>query len=144
MSKTFDYVMNTHTLLNEKYRFDFVLSNWVFLWFVLYYYGAVRSSPFFMLLFGLVINTIFFIIKFKKHSFIFNLRFFIWNSTIKVFPILVLFFSNKGQIRFRDIVVSCCLIAVFLFWIRIVNKSFYNNTDKSKNIFDYNPRQTDL
>lgn len=93
-------------------RFDFVLSYWVFAWWVLYYLGVVPFNPRLFLLVGLVENIIQFFVFTPKNAQLFLLI----NVFIKVVPLILVW--NTVTTR-RDVVFGLFLLLVYLAWLKL-------------------------
>jgi hypothetical protein len=106
----------------EVIRVDFILSYWIFVWWILYMLGIIEKNPKLFLIIALITNIIVFFIKFKNkydNIFLFLIVFFI----IKIIPLYTL---RNIEINFNQdfpIIIYICLL--YLFWIYINDKINY-------------------
>ena len=106
----------------EVIRVDFILSYWIFVWWILYMLGIIEKNPKLFLIIALITNIIVFFIKFKNkydNIFLFLIVFFI----IKIIPLYTL---RNIEINFNQdfpIIIYTCLL--YLFWIYINDKINY-------------------
>lgn len=102
-----------------------IFSNWIFIWFLLYYIGIIRYNPLFILTVGYILTLgelIYMIFRgISKYNFI---KFFIINVIIKFIPILLII---KFPIRFYmdDVYISVYLILIYIIIMSILNKNPY-------------------
>jgi len=123
-----------------------IFSNWIFVWFVLFYIGIIKANPLLFLCIGYVITVleIFYLIANKTNSY--NIKkFLIINVILKFIPILILITTRKINIKnFKYdfifglfVLFSYIIITTFIFNINLINtykKIFdsYINHDKKK------------
>jgi hypothetical protein len=106
----------------EVIRVDFILSYWIFVWWILYMLGIIEYNPKLFLIIALITNIIVFFIKFKNkyhNIFLFLIVVFI----TKVIPLYTL---RNIEINFNQdfpIIIYICLL--YLFWIYINDKFHY-------------------
>ena len=94
---------------------DLVLSYWIFLWFVLYYWKFTQYNPKFLLLLGFIENVIMLLLMFLYNNDIFKITVFILvNFFIKVLP---LYFIWNTVITWTDVYASVGLIVVYCVWV---------------------------
>jgi hypothetical protein len=105
-----------------------IFSNWIFIWFLLYYIGIIRYNPLFILTVGYILTLgelIYMIFRgISKYNFI---KFFIINVIIKFIPILLILIKINFTIyiNIQDIYVSFILVLIYIFIMSIVNKNPY-------------------
>lgn len=113
-----------------KYRFDLVFSYWIFLWFLFYYFGKIKSSPKLALIFALCEN-IFMILYIvytksveliKRKYVVYFLFFLIVNFFIKVFPIYLL--RNEKINWKKDFENIIFIVSIYLLWVFINSNIF--------------------
>jgi len=123
-----------------------IFSNWIFVWFVLFYIGIIKANPLLFLCIGYVITVleIFYLIANKTNSY--NIKkFLIINVILKFIPILILITTREINIKnFKYdfifglfVLFSYIIITTFIFNINLINtykKIFdsYINDDKKK------------
>ena len=140
MTKLFDDIMTTDNWLCFDERPDFILSNWVFVWFVLYYLRVIKQSPFLVLIVGFVVNTYEYITTNKGKCLAWKLQYIIRNFFIKIIPILLIFYSKDNGIKWKKGLITIGLFyAVFLCWIYI-NRWFGSPVQKPQNPFNFNKK----
>lgn len=126
----------------ETFRYDFVFSNWIFVWFVLYYLGAIPFSPLLAIWIGLACNTYEFLSKQKHESDAWRKDYILWNVNIKILPAAILL-ARREKIRWKnDFVVILGVYALFLFWVFVNGK--INRTHKPLNPFNFNAKEQHL
>lgn len=118
--------------MEDKYRFDFVFSYWIFVWFILYYYKIILYSPLFALIIGLIYNIflyLYLIYKYIKNKTSYNLfvlfDFIIVNFFIKILPLYYLIYVEKNNDY--DIQITLLLFLLFIIWMFINRKIYINN-----------------
>lgn len=102
-----------------------IFSYWIFVWFLLYYFGIVKNNPLFILIVGyiLTLGELIYMIfhKISRYNFI---KYFIINVIIKLIPILLIF-KIPLEIKIEDIYISFYLILVYIFIMSLMNKNPY-------------------
>ncbi len=101
-------------------RVDFILSYWFLFWYFLFILNIVSYNPKFGLILGLI-NNLFHLIE----KIIFNplrdvFTFSIIIILIKIIPIYTIY---KYSITYKDVIMTFCLIILYLLWIYLNNKS---------------------
>lgn len=102
-----------------------IFSYWIFIWFILYYFGLIKYSPLLLLIVGYIFTLLeliyLIIIKISNYNLI---KFFIINVIIKFIPILLII---KFPIRFYmyDVYISIYLILIYFIIMSILNKNPY-------------------
>ena len=123
-----------------------IFSYWIFIWFLLIYFGFTKFSPLFILIIGYIITFFECIFLFYKKTSSYNLiKFIIINVIIKIIPIILII---KFPIIFNnyDIIASLYLIAVYFLFMSIINKNpfiyykkmlntYINDTNEYKSFF---------
>jgi hypothetical protein len=101
------------------YRFDYLFSYWIFVWFVLYQFGFTSYNPKIALIIGLITNTgVLGLIIYFKNSFIYIFLFCLINFFIKVLPLWLL---RKSKYEWKDFYALIALFMIYLLWI-IINR----------------------
>ena len=101
-------------------RPDLILSYWFLVWYLLYILNIVSYNPKFALILGLI-NNLFYLIKKLiynplKDVFVFSIIIIL----IKIIPIYTIY---KYPITKKEIIITFCLIIMYLLWIYLNNKS---------------------
>ena len=105
-------------------RLDYVLSNWIFVWFILYYFRILNYSPLLILLFGVLHNIILFFNTIYKANTNNKLQFILYNFVIKIIPILIII-QRDSTIKLIDIFATIILIMLYISWLFINDKMIY-------------------
>lgn len=96
-------------------------SHWIFIWSLLYYFKFISANPTFYLIIAYIVILIGFIILiFLKSSWQNLLFFFIYNSSIKLLPILMI---SNFTLKLKDIVFGVYFYLLYLFHMIIRNKN---------------------
>ena len=133
-----DFITGEHSVKNETFRYDYVFSNWIFVWFLFYYLGAVPFSPLLTMFIGLVCNTYEFLSKKKDVSFAWQKDYILWNINIKVLPAIILLLSKTKIHWIKDLLFMLLVYALFLFW-GFVNGRI-GRSRKAKSNFNFNEK----
>ena len=101
-----------------KDRLDFILSNWIFIWFLLFYLNIIKfPNPKFSLIIGLMFNVPVIIILIYKNRF---------NDIKKIYPYLIfllftkiipLYLLRKDKIQLIDIIAFGILFIINILYI---------------------------
>ena len=113
-----------------NFRFDYVLSYWIFAWFLLYKMHFVSFNPFFALVLALIINLLFlcFAIFYNYNHFdIFAFAFV--NFCIKVIP-LCCFSKSEMVLKSKDYFFTLLLFLFYLLWLKINAKKISSSMFK--------------
>ena len=103
-----------------------VFSNWILLWFILYYFKLISFSPKFAILMGILENTIMLIsLLIWGKSIKSIIIFIIINVIIKILPFYYL--RNESYIL-TDIYFTFGLFFVYNIWLYINNQTLIENT----------------
>ena len=119
-----------------------IFSYWIFIWFILYYFGLTKYNPLLLLLVGYIFTLFEFIYLIINKTSKYNLiKFFLINILIKFIPILLII---KFPLRFNldDIYVSIYLIITYLIIMSIMNKNPYEYYKLMINTYIYNDNKS--
>jgi hypothetical protein len=116
-------------------RFDFVLSYWIFAWFLLYYYKYVTYNPLLLLIVAGIENVVLLsLMIYYKNPLFTILLFIIINTFIKIIPIYLL---RNTKVTLCDIKSYVVVFLIYLIWMYLNKKDpieFQNKTlDSIKN-----------
>lgn len=115
-------------------RIDYVVSNWIFVWFILYYFKFINfPNPKFALIIGLFLCIpviIVFIHKNKFDNFEKIFPFIIFILITKAFP---LFLIRKDQVSYKDVIAFGLVIVINFLYVTINTGSIYNAYNIIKN-----------
>lgn len=119
--------------VGKRFRFDYVFSNWVYVWFALFFLGFVKASPLLPILIGVVCNTYQYLYFKNSKGAKWGLKYLWWNMNIKLFPALVLLCSGT-RIRWKkDLLAFGGVYLVYLVWVNMNGKGKFQ-----ANMFDFN------
>lgn len=109
------------------FNITYYFSNWIFIWFILYYYNLLTYNPLFALYCAFFIGYILFIIPMLANSMPFEYIFYFTLITIiiKVIPIYYIHKNNK-KIKIQDIQFSLILFLIYLIYITYNDVIFVN------------------
>ena len=102
-----------------KDRLDYVISNWIFIWFLVYYFKFLHiPSPKFALIIGLMLNIpILIMLIYKNNINKHNIKFIIILIFTKIIP---LFLIRNEQINIIDIIAFGILFLINILYISIL------------------------
>ena len=109
-------------IMEDFYRIDYVFSYWIFAWFLLFFFGLTKFSPFFILLLGVIQNTIGYFIEVRGRTIVNQLIFIIGNFFIKLAPVLYFIIRKQAHISIIDIIVTFIVFMVYTIWMMINNR----------------------
>ncbi len=100
-------------------RLDFIFSYWIFAWYLLYMIDVVKYSPKFLLILGIIENTImaFYLIYNENKSVV---MFIAINTVLKLIPYYTI---RNDIIKYCDIQASFALFMIYCIWLFINRKS---------------------
>jgi len=118
-------------------RADFIFSYWVFLWYILFYFGIINVlNPKFAILVGLFENMIIlFLMIYYKTKLQLIVTFFIMVIILKLLPIYTIW---NTKIRSQDILATFVLFLIYLFWVFMNKKSMFGFIQNIKNMILHN------
>jgi len=106
-------------------RGDFIFSYWIFAWFILYTCNLTSFSPKFILILGLIYNSLILFVmlmnKTRKRKIV---NFIIVNTLIKGLP---LYYLRNETIQLKNILFSIFLFIIFIIWLYINNQTITGN-----------------
>ena len=109
-------------------RPDFILSYWIFAWYILYMITLVKANPKLMLILA-IIENIFTLWYIYGYATIENLIYFILVFILtKIIPLATIW--NTRIIK-RDILVSLCVVIAYILWIYLNNAQINITTVQS-------------
>jgi len=107
------------------FRYDFVLSIWIFTWFLLYFFKITNHSPIFILLVASIIDTIAIFYKiYYKENFSSIFKFFIIQCIIKYIPLYLVWTNFNDAIKSTNIFSSVVFVFLHLLYMYINLGSF--------------------
>ncbi len=109
-------------------RLDFILSYWIFAWFILYLTGIVKTAPNILILLGIIVNLGELIYLIYSRASAYNItKFTIINLFLKLIPLV---FIWNNTITTFEIKLTIVVLISYLLWIYINNVSildYYNH-----------------
>lgn len=116
--------------MNNRYRFDYVFSYWIFCWFIFYFYKLTSFSPLFALIAGIIENIFLYYIRISKYDFIYRIEFIIVNFFLKILPLYyIIVIQTNTRIKINDILATIILFLIYLLWL-IINKQIFIRNNK--------------
>lgn len=110
-----------------KDRLDYILSNWIFIWFIIYYFKIlILPSPKFAIIIAIMLNIPILVLmihnqenKLNQHS-----KHFILILTLtKIIPLLLL---KNEEIKFIDIISFCILFIINIIYVSLFTGGISN------------------
>jgi hypothetical protein len=99
-------------------RFDYILSYWIFAWFILYIYNIIPYSPKLTLILALIFEIcILLVMIYNKVSIYYISLFSIITILIKILPLYIL--RNKEINYDKEIVYMFSLFGLYAIWLRL-------------------------
>ena len=96
-------------------------SYWIFLWFLLYYYGIVHSNPKWLLIAALVQNSIAILMFIKyKYNLNFILVFSLITVLVKVIPLVLI---KDTKVHTTDILYYLIVFGAYCLWMYLNNEN---------------------
>jgi len=123
---------------------DYIFSDWIFIWWILFYFKFTKYNPKFILIVSLIQNCFMFLYLFKQNTKkIVIISFFIIDLIIKIIPIILIINTkiNKDDIYFTILLYSAYNLYLYIKntnVIEITNKILYyqvHNIPKIPSLF---------
>lgn len=97
-----------------------LFTEWIFIWFLLFYFKFTSFNPLFILIIAFFITSLahFYIIIGSNTKFYHIIKFGVFNLILKVIPILLI---SHTKIYFKDILMSFIISIIYLFYMFIFN-----------------------
>jgi len=118
-------------------RLDFIFSYWIFVWYLLYFFGFFKLyNPKFAIILGITENLfILFLMFYYNTKYHLILLFIIVVTIQKIIPVYIIW---NDKIHNKDIIATFILFIIYLFWCRINNKKFSNIIKPAKDLILHN------
>jgi len=117
-------------------RVDLIFSNWITVWFILYFVGWIKYSPKFAVTIGLLENTyLMFILKTANIQTILSLM------VVILIKFIMFYIVRNDKLRKIDIGFSLILFMIYIVWVHINNETivgYYKKIEDSLNKNDNN------
>lgn len=107
---------------------DYIFSDWIFIWWILFYFKFTKYNPKFILIVSLIQNCFMFLYLFKQNTKkIVIISFFIIDLIIKIIPIILII---NTKINKDDIYFTILLYLVYNLYLYIKNTNVIEITNK--------------
>ena len=107
------------------FRYDFVISIWIFIWFLLYFFKVIDFSPIFILVIASIIDTIAILFKIYNNDSFYNIvKFFVIQCVIKYIPLYIISSNNNNIVNRNNIISSIVFILLYIIYVYINTGSF--------------------
>jgi len=117
--------------MDKPFRLDMIPSNWIFIWFVLFYFKIIKYNPKLALLLAVIINTIqIFIMIYFKNSFI---NIFILCLIVLFVKLLPLWMLRKTKYELKQLLYVFVFVIVYATWLYINGETLYSFIIKAYN-----------
>jgi len=117
-------------------RIDFILSYWIFFWYLLYIFNWTTYSPKLALILGTIENLIILAFMFVYKT---RLRFIVlFSIMVFLIKILPLYFIWNKKIQKQDIFATVGIFVIYGLWTQINGKNPTEFLDKTKNLVLHN------
>jgi hypothetical protein len=104
---------------------DLILSNWIFLWFILFCFGLISYNPLFIFIICYLLCNFSLIYLYYKKKDLYDIKkLVIINLIFKIIPIIILFLMKQYHIRFKDILFSILFVLIYLYYLYINQTNF--------------------
>lgn len=117
--------------MDKPFRLDLIPSNWIFIWFILFYFKIIKYNPKLALLLAIIINTIqIFVMIYFKNSFtnIFILCLLVF--FIKCIPFWLL---RKTKYESKQLIYVFVFLIFYTIWLYINGETLYSFSSKAYN-----------
>ena len=112
---------------------DLLLSNWIFVWFVLYSLYIIPCSPKLIILAGFGIIIFMIIYLYKKNASRYNLlKFTILNILMKAVPLIILY---NVPITKNDFYFSITIFIIYMLWLDVNDTNIFEVYSKLMNYY---------
>jgi len=116
----------------ELQRLDLIFSYWILAWYLLYITKITTYSPKFIIILGIIENTILLFFMIQNGSTIETIiKFIVLNTIIKIVPYYTI---RNDKIREKDILASIIIFIIYIIWLYMNEETIlkkYNNIYKS-------------
>ena len=100
------------------FRYDFVISIWIFAWFLLYMMGIIKYNPVLILFIASIIDSIAILFKLYNNESFYNIyKFFIIQCVIKYIPLFLVW--NTNIITKKNIKHTLIFIYIYMVYMYI-------------------------
>lgn len=107
-----------------------IFSNWIFIWFILYYFKIVKETPIIILIIGYLLSYVQLAYLYYNNANRYNIiKYLIINICFKLIPIIIILTDKElnRNINDNDIYVTIVIILFYLFIMSCLNSNPYNH-----------------
>ena len=103
--------------------FDIIFSNWIFIWFLLYWSGLIKYNPFFIFIMVFIICNLYLIYAYyyKKLNNYNIYKLLVLNFLFKFIPIMILILTKNNKFNINDILFSIVFFILYQIYLHINN-----------------------
>jgi len=107
-------------MLHYMYRIDYIPSNWILLWYLLYMGGITNNNPLLVIQLGILVNLSMIVFMLFSKASTYNILFLVVAGFL--FKVIPWWTIRNTKINTRDIVASFGLTFMYVGWILWENK----------------------
>lgn len=103
--------------------FDIIFSNWIFIWFLLFYFNLIKYNPFFIFILVFSICNLYLIYAYYyKILNNYNIsKIFVLSFLFKFIPIIILILTKNNKFTVNDVLFSIVFFILYLIYLHINN-----------------------
>jgi len=117
--------------MDKPFRLDMIPSNWILIWFILFYFKIIKYNPKLALLLATIINTIqIFVMIYFKNSFI---NIFILCLLVLLVKFIPLWLLRKTKYEMKQILYVFVFLMLYIGWLYINGETLYSFCSKAYN-----------
>jgi hypothetical protein len=117
--------------MNKPFRLDLIPSNWILIWFVLFYYKILKYNPKLALLIASIINIIqIFVMIYFNNSFI---NIFILCLLVLFVKLIPLWLLRKTKYEWKQVLYVFVFLIFYTVWLYINGETLYSFSTKAYN-----------
>jgi hypothetical protein len=105
-------------------RIDLILSYWIFLWFILYILKFTTYNPKFIILVGIIENTL--MILYLLYIKVPIINIFILLTSMIILKILPLYYIYNTKFQIKDVYLTFFIIIIYILWLKLNNTNIIN------------------
>ena len=115
--------------------FEFTFSYWIFVWFLIYYFGFTKYNPKIWLMIALIIKIVPYLIGLRKNNngYLLIIYYMIINFFIKIIPLYLL---RNTVSNLKDFIAGIVLLILFFLWLFIRMGSIKDIIQYFENLFE--------
>jgi hypothetical protein len=102
-------------------RQDYIPSNWILVWYLLYMFGIVQNNPLFALQVGIAVNSSMIVFMLFSNASTYNILFLLVAGFL--FKVIPWFTIRNTTLKTSDVVASVGLAFIYVGWILWQNKT---------------------